>query len=348
MPTPGAPVVYNSPDVVSFNQRHCGPGTSDGSGNLALPDVNDYQPHDVRLYFLSASGAFSQTQSLIRFVPAPQASGFVGTESYGASAGYAFDVLDGSGNLVSHQSLSNQGSAWQMENPAGGVVVWESTSGNFTDGTLEAFDGRGITRWRTPLTGIGVVDGFGVDRQGNTLLLSHLAPGAPESGTWVDANGSAHAPFQAFGSSGVYELYDGVGSGLYALARSYDSSSGTLVQHTQWLAFFPSLADNKQPAPAWLTSRPDTTLHMVHGGSGYAVLPVPGSSADCSQTIEIVAADGTSCGSAKFSFGGSCTTHDIAIGYDGTVIQTLPESQMQCVSDAHCACGWRWWPALFH
>ena len=88
---------------------------------------------------------------------------------------------------------------------------------------------------------------------------------------------------------------------------------------------------------------------MVHGGRGHAVLPAAADSATCSQSVEVIAPSGTSCGTASFSAGtGSCTTKAITIGYDGTVIQQLPATREQQCWFGPCSCSWQWWSGFFN
>ncbi len=103
------------------------------------------------------------------------------------------------------------------------------------------------------------------------------------------------------------------------------------------------------PPPDWLASRPDTALHMVRGGKGYAVLPKPASSAACEQLVEVVSPSGKTCGSSTFSMGGgACSTSNIIVGYDGTVVQQAPRERETCTAAGHqCTCTYRYWPAFF-
>jgi hypothetical protein len=111
-----------------------------------------------------------------------------------------------------------------------------------------------------------------------------------------------------------------------------------------------ALATSWSSAPAWLQAQPLASLHMVHGGLGYAVLPVPDSSSTCEQTVQIVSPSGQMCGSPSFAVGGgSCTTSSIIVGYDGTVAQQLPrEREAACTAAGHqCDCTYRYWPGYF-
>ena len=103
------------------------------------------------------------------------------------------------------------------------------------------------------------------------------------------------------------------------------------------------------PPPPWLAARPRKNLHMVHGGKGYAVLPMPESSAACDQQVEVISPSGQFCGSSTFSMGGAaCTTSSIIVGYDGTVVQQGPRERESCTANDHiCTCTYRYWPGFF-
>jgi hypothetical protein len=81
---------------------------------------------------------------------------------------------------------------------------------------------------------------------------------------------------------------------------------------------------------------------MVHGGRGYAVLPVAGAfnTKDCA--IEVLAPSGKSCGNVSFGVCGS-----IAVGYDGTVVTQLPRQPGDCGAQS-CTFNWQWWSGFFH
>src|SRR5947209_2127859 len=72
------------------------------------------------------------------------------------------------------------------------------------------------------------------------------------------------------------------------------------------------------------------------GGTGVA----------CTQRLEIVAPDGTSCGATDYVIAsGTCDTFEMRLAADGTVIQELP-SAMETFYDSigQSTCTWRWWP----
>jgi len=61
--------------------------------------------------------------------------------------------------------------------------------------------------------------------------------------------------------------------------------------------------------------------------------------ADCAQKVEIVAPDGTGCGSFDISIAaGKCRTEDVGLSLDGTPIQLMPRELSQANT-----CSYRWW-----
>jgi hypothetical protein len=207
----------------------------------------------------------------------------------------------------------------------------------FPHDELVGYDDRLNLRWRTPLP--AMASWVIVDRSGRALAIlqdDRFGRGT-SAAIWVDHDGHPGAIFQA---PAGFVSTQRVGSGFFIA----DSAATTF----QWIGQIDSLATSSSPAPAWLQARPNTRLHMVQGGTGYGVMSEPGNSASCSQTIEIVAPSGTSCGTAAFSAGsGSCDMRDIVIGYDGTVVQKLPDAkEKQCAFGA-CSCTWQWWPGFF-
>ena len=203
----------------------------------------------------------------------------------------------------------------------------------------QSYDDQLNLRWSVAVTAFAV----GVDRAGRTLFLFDGTSryGANSiAAQWADHDGTAGGVFQWSGprpfDTGFF-FEPRVGDGLFI------ASGG------RWAAQIDSLATSTTAAPAWLQARPNTSLHMVHGGRGYAVLPAAADSATCSQAVEVIAPSGTSCGTASFSAGtGSCTTRAITVGYDGTVIQQLPAAREQQCWFGPCSCTWKWWSGFFN
>ena len=87
-------------------------------------------------------------------------------------------------------------------------------------------------------------------------------------------------------------------------------------------------------------------FQIARGGRAYAAVPY-GALGTCNQRLEIVAPDGTSCGATNYPIAsGTCTTKDLTVGADGTVIQQLPDAMetFEPVNGQH-SCTWRFWAA---
>lgn len=337
--TPGQPTgSFQTPETVSYGSTVCGAGTTDGTGHIALRRAN----HSVSYYVLSPDGTLLNEPGGYTYLVQPQLRGFIGLENTGLE-GYRIEVLSPSGQVQSQKDVSATGSATMVRDPRGGVVLLHRPQDLSAPERLEAFDEDGNSRWRVELP-FTMVSNLAVDRLGNTLVLttrSSFGDGTL-AGVWVDGGGDVGEVFKAaegLPSGGSYVLYPRVGSGLFLLR---DSTTGTT-----WVRSFDSLASTGQPAPSWLMARRDTTLHMARGGQAYAFLPIARRGVSCEQTIEVVAPTGESCGTATFGFGtGTCDTRELTVGYDGTVIQRVPQKHEECVTPGHCKCEWRWWSEL--
>ena len=344
---PGEPVRLQATDF----GNSCDIATSDGSGNVAatITDIFAAPPRDItNVRLFDGSGV-----SLGRFGYGSgplfeQLAGFVGTSRPFQSSNSDVFAIDAHGNEIGRDRPSDVGTA--AEDPLGGMVVAEVIGqGNH----LAAYDGRAHLRWRVALAN-GVRGGggriiLGVDRLGNTLVLTTEDAVSDFRGQWVDHDGHAGPQFTAtadFGGSDPIDahliLAPRVGDGLFLEETS---------PRKGWLLQFDSLAAAAQPPPSWLSSRPVEAVHMARGGRAYAFFALLAyqSASPCAQRIEIVAPSGRSCGTAVFPIASaSCTTGKINVGYDGTVIQALPFEMQRHNDDGTLTCTWQSWPGFLH
>jgi hypothetical protein len=228
--------------------------------------------------------------------------------------------------------------------PMGGVLV----AGDFNSKHQAAMFGRGGTdlAWGHDLAAKGAVFGLGGDAQNLAIVITDGGPGTI-SAQWFDTRGTPLTGefviltnFQA-GANTWFETAPLAGGGV-AVRRvdQQNDSSGRPYQTAQWLVLVGSGQASAQAAPPWLASRNNTQLSITRSGRGYALLPMGGPDADCAQKIEVLAADGASCGSFDASAGaGRCRTENIGLGRDDTPIQLLPSTMTQPNT-----CAWRWWP----
>jgi hypothetical protein len=261
-------------------------------------------------------------------------------------------VVDPVGKQLYSSPFNGTGNNEQANDPTGGMIhVRFSGPADATTMLLDAIDASGGIRWTRSLPDvIGQFESnamlVGVDRRGNVLALwnSRARYGAGAwAGQWFDPSGKPGLVFQALSSGfGPHQLYDRVGDGLFL---SGSASAGGVA----WLGQFDAQATSMSPPPAWLAARPGKDLHMVRGGKGYAVLPMPENSAACEQEVEVISPSGQVCGSTMFSIGGgACATSSIIVGYDGTVVQQGPRERETCSASGHvCTCTYRYWPGFF-
>jgi Divergent InlB B-repeat domain len=346
--SPGSPVSESVPKDGSSDAQ-CVRGTGDGSGNVAWGWKGN---HDTVLSFASSTGAFhSGSPGNFKGIYTDligQLDGFEGVDSESAGS-WALVVLGPNGDKhkrVESTTVPATG-AIQANDPTGGVIIFDDENGKSVPRQLIAFDAAGTMRWSKPVAAtMGAA--FGVDRQGNSLLLfdgESLFGSGATAGQWVDHDGKPGSVFNANVQYGLLRnLYPRVGSGLFYQSTTIEG--GTIV-HNNWIAQFDALATQATPPPEWLVARPDTKISMAHGGRAYAMLPSQSrvNSPDCSQTIEVVATSGKSCGTAKFTVSQStCTTLSIDVGYDGTVLQQLPTAREEQPTGGKAgSCTMHWW-----
>jgi len=341
-------------DLNSSSGGRCFPAETDGTGHLALPWQNPWQPHNSQFAFVDPATG-SQVGSYnngVRLLLIGQASGFMGGNCQGAMCQQNYVVLDPVGKELFSSPFNGTGNGEQANDPTGGMIhVRFSGTADATTILLDAIDASGRIRWTQPLPDVfGPRDSkdtlVGVDRQGNVLALwrSQARYGAGTwAGQWFDHAGNAGPVFQALSSGmGSGQLYERVGDGLFL-------SGFVSAGEAAWLGQFDAQATAMSAPPAWLAARPGKALHMVRGGKGYAVLPMSENSAACEQRVEVISPTGQLCGSSLFSIGGgACVTGSIAVGYDGTVVQQGPRERETCSANDHiCTCTYRYWPGFF-
>jgi hypothetical protein len=344
---PGAPGPAPHRHQVRVSGRLGGvfrPGVVDGSGTLALRATRFETGITTVDEFVSASGDLLNTAGGLETIGlVRQQTGFVDLQRMDENASpatYRLQRRDGSGKIVSSGEARLFFSDL-AEDPLGGVVVLV----RLAPIRVESYDEQLRLRWSTPVRRHTAMGGIAVDRAGRALVAFE-ADSIDKSvdAHWIERDGTAGPIFKLLPIQREFvhltgiNLAERVGSGFFV------GISGV------WKAQIDSGSTSPGDAPEWLKSRSRTKLHMVHGGRGYAVLPLETESADCSQTVEVMAPSGLRCGAATFSMGGgSCFTYDISVGYDGTVVQKLPTGREEmCPSgEDHCTGTYQWWPGFF-
>jgi hypothetical protein len=193
---------------------------------------------------------------------------------------------------------------------------------------------------------------YGVDRAGNSLILwdgtARFGTGA-EAGQWIDANGQAGAIFLFANGIKQGDLLPNSANVMPSMNERMGSGLLIAKSDNTWLGQIDSLATHLNPPPAWLAARPDTLLHMIHGGKGYAVSRLDAAGPACEQQIEVISPSGKSCGKSTFAVdSATCKPGNFLVGFDGTVVQQLPVDLPACTAAGHqCTCSWHAWPGFF-
>ena len=200
--------------------------------------------------------------------------------------------------------------------------------------------------WARDLAAKGPMFGLGGDASDNVIVITGGGSGSITA-QWFDRQGNpltgefvVLASFSP-GYNTWFEVAPLIGSGV-AMRRvdQQDDASGRPYRTSAWLAVLPTGMASPQDVPLWLKDRPNTNLDIARSGKAYAFLPLGAPDADCGQKIEIVAPNGTACGSFDASIGtGKCRTEDLNLGRNDTPIQLMPAS-----TSPAGACSWRWWP----
>ena len=384
-PPPGPPAQcagISAPDAIAMQQYvrpkdyvTCAPGLGDANGTMAF--TGGYQSstsHGSVLDFVRDSGIFvreqySQSESLRPF---QQPNGVY-------SAGDA-------GHMGPIDSVRM--GRWDTDGNWQGDLLWHAKNfapaGNPNGGLLLAGDVTYFDPAQTPvyqhaaimfhrlegdaptwgpqrLASPGAVFGAGVDLPGRSIVITDgsakFGAGAI-SAQWFDKDGTPMTGEFVLvtgfvsGASTWFETSPLIGGGVEV--RRMDASLSTATTpyqlHAHALVVIASGASAVQPPPDWMTSRPDTRLQIARGGRAYAVLPYGAPTVACTQKLEVLASDGTSCGSTDYPIAaGTCNTPDLTLAEDGTVMQQLPTS-MEFVDpvDSMHTCTWRWWTRAAH
>ena len=206
----------------------------------------------------------------------------------------------------------------------------------------------GAFQWGHDLAAAGAVVGLGADSTGKTLIVTVGAGIGNVTAQWFDSAGVPLTGefviltgFEA-GQNTWFETAPLIGGGV-ALRRvdQQNDADGRSYRTSQWLLTLAPGQTTTQAAPQWLAGRSNTDLASARSGKAYAVLPLGGPGADCAQKIDVLAPDGTGCGSFDATIArGQCRTEDVSIGREGTPIQLMPKALTPAST-----CSYRWWPA---
>jgi hypothetical protein len=376
-PPPNACAGIAPPDAVAMKQfvhpreSHtftCLPGAGDLHGTLSFPrNFHDSSAHGTSINFVTVDRTPLQDTYLASESPHPTEQ-LVGLSSWGdrghmdplGGKVVMINNFDSSGTMLGGSNTLlyyNQKIAGAADSREGTLLAGDistSQAGPFRHAAIMYTSGGTypVVRWGPqPLASGGDVFGSGVDLLGRALVITDgsatfgaggisaqwFGPdGTPLTGEFLLIAGFVTGPSTWFETSAL------IGGGV--VVRRMDGYNPT---HAHALVTVASGSATAQPAPAWMTSRPDTRLQVARGEHAYAVLPAGAKAVTCSQRLEVLAPDGTSCGAADYPIAaGICDTYDLTLAADGTVIQQLPLSMEDASPySGGTSCTWRWWPA---
>jgi len=323
----------------------CHAGHADGQGNLAL---SYHEGGFGFLHFFDASGKplGNFARHFEELYLAEQAEGYLFLDSW------FVDWVKASGQVAGQSLLGVEGHFELMDDPTGGVVVYQAASPS----SIEAYDAHAALRWKVQRSDGEISVAYGVDRVGNTLLITRVGDTDTFHGTWFDHDGKQQpgsVPVPNYGTDPKWpygmliQLVPRVGSGFFL-----QSLTGPRHSADSYAAFWKGQIDTLGTVitdpPVWLFKYDHRKMHPARGGTAYAFIDQSGYSLDCTQRIEVVATTGKSCGSARFNAGatGACLTASIDVAWDGTVVQQLSPSTETHASDNQTSCTWQAWSGL--
>jgi len=352
-----------SHEIAMSGDFQCAAGMGDATGTLGFPATGDRPGETVcgtcrsvrRLFivdelvgrektFLGFLGSPGDHEALL-----PQPEGFI-VVSFVPTGPYYLSAThyDQSGRAVS-ESNPMLGAPAVKEVPSGGVLY----AGDFAlDQDFSKPPRHQVcflnadlsVHWCQDLASGGRVVGLGTDSAGTSIVITDQGSGNITAQWFAAADGKpltkgAFIITGGFkpGADTRFETAPLIGGGVAVRRVDQRDEDGHLYRTSQWVAIVPSTSAAAEPAPHWLASRPDTNLAIIRGGTGYAMLTLGVPAGPCKQMIDILAPDGTQCGSFDLgSESGQCPTEDVALSLDGTPIQLrnpLPGT-----------CAYRWWP----
>src|SRR5438270_3100394 len=231
------------------------PGATDGSGTVALMMTDDnFEPSlRIRLFHPSGAerGAYRSAQVTLGEAIVGQLQGVVVSYYDTVHARGELAALDENGSVMATTEF--EGIPWWpiANDPLGGIVVVQSPPPS----VVAAYDERLNLRFRTQLSSTERVLEFGVDRQGNSLVLLDATDrygSGKVGGIWIDHSGHAGAEFLALEnvpSPPYLFLTPRVGNGFFAARNPGPSTTAA------WIGQFVVMGEGNAP-PNWLMARP--------------------------------------------------------------------------------------------
>ena len=361
---PPAACLGLSPDIAgpptslgAFTTGDCAPAIGDAQGTLGLPGYNSTNGGVGLILYLVDEENGRQKNALYYSVSRgtflAQPDGVIGI----FHEANAFTALHWDhGGVFRPPSLAPQpvlGDGTFVAAPLGGAIgagdfYWDGAPPGLHHAAIQLND-HATLGWRQELAAAGAVVGVGADSFNRALIITQGAGAI--TAQWLDGDGTPLtgefeliAGFQP-GANTWFETAQLIGGGL-AVRRvdQQDDVDGRPYRTAQWLVTVASGRPGAQPAPQWMKDRPNTNLAVARSGRAYAALPMGAPRTRCAQKIEVLAPDGTPCGSFDATISrGLCRTEDVALGKDDTPIQLLPRNLTP-----PSTCKYRWWPRALH
>ena len=339
----------------------CLPGMADSLGALSFPRVSqDLNRSGTSIDFIASNGNPREV-TLTTGSPRPvQQTAGLSVWGGSAVAGQVLvDNFDSTGAIEGVQAVLLGSNVAAGSEAVDGIILAGDFKARPVDSPVHSVvklkgggSQAGFSWGPVPLASSGAVFGTGQDLFGNSIVVTSGAAkfGAGTiSAQWFNVNGAPlTAEFlllQNFvpGPNTWFETSALIGGGVMVRRMDQPSASTT---HAQAMVTLESGAAVPQPAPGWMTSRPDMRMKIVRGGLAYAFLPYGAASTTCSQSLEVVSSSGGRCGSASYPIAdGTCDTLPLMLGEDGTVIQQLPTGMETSASGSN-TCTWRWWKGV--
>lgn len=264
-----------------------GAATADATGSLALGCQNAQTGRDVFFVFLPFSGNYRRIAPLSERA-VPMQSGFYSTSQSQRGPSFLFDRAG--------RPLASLGESHAFASAAGTVEVISLSGGTLLAQQYDvgAVPHGGAVRLADAGQGQLVVGGA-ANAAGRTLVV--WGTGDRVQGRWLGADGQPETPAFLLGGRA-----DQIGDSA-ALPDGSVAIGG--ANGPRWRSVVAQGATTESAAPGWLASR--GAFAVVRGGKALLF------------GQELVAADGTSCGSIDF---GSAPA---GVGLDGTVVTVADE-----------------------
>ena len=328
----------------------------DGEGTIAYTAYERMGYHRVAFWSLLGAKGHQRDAFLSNPLPRmwPQARGFQMVHGVLAGADFmGFQVVDGTGTLVTEDGVGEMNNPWRdrvasAPDPAGGTVVaWSQKEKTSIVLKIKRYDGAGQVRlaettvatWTSSYPPVPIV---GTDAKGRTLVLwdgESFFGADSTAGRWLDEQGQ---PLTGIFMAGIAPR---MGSRSESTLAPLIGGGLALQFEGVWSYGFESGDPRALPLPGALSKR-QGRLERVRGGKAYALL-LPAVTGECGRRVEILAPEGTSCGTLTFGQE-ECEGQQLVLGAEGSVLQQQRLAHPGADRDGNPqnGCTLKWWPGL--